>query len=227
MLPAGHYSTTLRVVTGDVNQNVLNTADFTVSLDVVAPPTIAPNAVTFNWEESTQPAAQTLTVTHDPAVQLQSAVVSGVTWLDVATSGDIIQLRAVADDAAVHSARKLTIAAANTRTTPVRMNVAKLELTPATPTLPRMAVKPANGADASAKASQGCCFMRSGRTAMVAGTLAAGANASIQHGAESMRRRLRMRTSSGDEVATEVFERALRMVTWMASHCVPCGDSAR
>ena len=91
-LPVGHYSTTLRVVTGDVNQNVLNTADFTVALDVFNAPTIAPSAVSFTWEESTQPAAQTLAVTHDASVQLQSAVVSGVNWLDATMSGDTITL---------------------------------------------------------------------------------------------------------------------------------------
>jgi hypothetical protein len=90
-LPVGHYTTTLRVVTGDANENVLNTADFTVTLDVVAPPAITPNPVALTWVESEQPAAKTLTAAHDSHVQLTGATVD-VSWLSVSTSGDTITI---------------------------------------------------------------------------------------------------------------------------------------
>ena len=90
-LAPGNYSFPLRVVTGDVNQNVLGSADFTVNYQVIAVPTVAPAAVTANWVESESPASQQLTVAGDSAVQLVQSSVS-VAWLSVAVSGNTLTL---------------------------------------------------------------------------------------------------------------------------------------
>ncbi|HUK01504.1 MAG TPA: hypothetical protein VLW26_04420 [Steroidobacteraceae bacterium] len=85
----GHYSTTLRVATGDINANVLKTADFTVSLDVVATPSVSPQAGTLTWVESEQPAAQTFSATWDPGVQFTGASVD-VPWLTASVNGGTV-----------------------------------------------------------------------------------------------------------------------------------------
>jgi hypothetical protein len=53
-----------------------------------------------------------------------------------------------------HSARSVSIAAVTPKMTIVRMIVARFELMPATPILPKNAVSPANKAEPSAKNTQ-------------------------------------------------------------------------
>jgi hypothetical protein len=88
-LAAGNYSTTLRVATGDIHENVLNYQDFTISLAVVAAPSVAPMSGTFSWVESEQPAPQSFTVTHDSSIQLSGATVDA-NWLTASVNGDVI-----------------------------------------------------------------------------------------------------------------------------------------
>jgi hypothetical protein len=97
-LPPGRHSTTLRVVTGDANQNIFDTRDFTVTLDVVALPTAAPAALT--WVETERPANQAIAVTRDTRVQIVS-VTPTVDWVSAAVSGDSINLSGTAASAAL------------------------------------------------------------------------------------------------------------------------------
>ena len=90
-IPGSHYSTTLRVATGDANANVLKTADFTVSVDVVASPTVSPQSGSFTWVESQQPPAQTFNITRDGTVQVTGATVD-VPWLTATLNGDTVTL---------------------------------------------------------------------------------------------------------------------------------------
>src|SRR5581483_1163866 len=66
------------------------------------------------------------------------------------------------------SARACTRPALNSRITTVRIRVARFELMPATPTLPRMAVSPAKPAEPSANSSQ-LSFMASPATDVAGG----------------------------------------------------------
>ena len=85
----GTYSATVRVVTGDVNSNVLDVVDVPVSFEVVAVPTITPNPLNLAWVESEQPSSQQLTITRDNRVQVAGTIVD-VNWLGVAAAGDTL-----------------------------------------------------------------------------------------------------------------------------------------
>lgn len=85
----GHYSTTIRVVSGDINYNVIDTVDLAVSFDVVAMPTITPGAVNVSWVESEQPTSQSLSITRDSRVHLDNSTVD-INSLGVTTTGNTL-----------------------------------------------------------------------------------------------------------------------------------------
>lgn len=87
----GPYSATIRVVSGDINANPIETVDLAVSLEVVAMPTVSPNPVNLSWVESEQPASRQLTATHDSRVQLAGSSVD-VNWLDLSSNGDTLTI---------------------------------------------------------------------------------------------------------------------------------------
>ncbi|MGB5080763.1 MAG: IPT/TIG domain-containing protein [Burkholderiales bacterium] len=87
----GLSSTTLRIVSGDINLNIIETVDLTVSMDVAPMPTVSPNSVNLSWVESEQPTSRQLTVTRDSRVQLVGSV-ADVSWLDVSSVADTLTL---------------------------------------------------------------------------------------------------------------------------------------
>ena len=87
---AGVHSTTLRFVSGDVNDNVIKIVDVPVSLQVIDRPAISPSILTMSWVESERPASQELTITRpDSRVQIVSAT-ADVPWLSATVAGDTV-----------------------------------------------------------------------------------------------------------------------------------------
>jgi hypothetical protein len=87
----GHYSTTIRVVSGNANGDLISQLDINVSFDIVAMPNITPGTVSMSWVESEAPDAQTLAITLDSRVHLVNTSLD-INSLGMTTTGNALTI---------------------------------------------------------------------------------------------------------------------------------------
>jgi hypothetical protein len=84
-------TTTIRIVTGDSDANVLDIADVAVTLDPVPLPRVAGAPVQLSWVESEQLAPRQLAITRDPRVRIVE-VKTDAPWMSAVQSADTLTI---------------------------------------------------------------------------------------------------------------------------------------